>query len=135
MSLVVFTAFVGMMVAPDHLDPVTGLAALLCIAAGAGAAGALNMWCDAGINALMPRTALRPIPRGRVSRRETLAFGPLLAVSAVAILGLAANMEAVALLAFTIVFYVAVYTIWLCYRRRGWRISSRYRLGCGRWAA
>ena len=75
MSLVVFTALVGLLVAPGHLDPLIGFVALLCIAAGAGAAGVLNMWYDADIDAVMTRTAIRPIPRGRVSRAEALAFG------------------------------------------------------------
>jgi protoheme IX farnesyltransferase len=75
MSLVVFTALVGLLVAPGHLDPVVAFVALLCIAGGAGAAGVLNMWYDADIDALMTRTAVRPIPRGRVSRAEALVFG------------------------------------------------------------
>jgi len=113
MSLVVFTALVGMMVAPGHLHPVVGFAALLCIAIGAGAAGALNMWYDADIDALMSRTAERPIPAGRVTRGEALGFGMTLGVFAVAVLGLAANWVAAGLLAFTIFFYVAIYTMWL----------------------
>jgi heme o synthase len=113
MSLVVFTALVGLMVAPGHLHPVLGFAALLSIAIGAGAAGALNMWFDADIDAVMSRTARRPIPAGRVLRREALAFGMTLAFGAVAVLGLAANWLAAALLAFTIFFYVAIYTMWL----------------------
>src|SRR6476661_4695447 len=87
MSLVVFTAMVGLLVAPGHLHPVLGFAALLCIAVGAGAAGALNMWYDADIDALMARTAQRPIPAGRVSRLEALVFGLLLGMSAVLSLG------------------------------------------------
>jgi len=113
MSLVVFTAFVGLMIAPGHIHPVIGFTALLCIAIGAGAAGALNMWYDADIDAVMARTAKRAIPRGRVSHSEALAFGLVLACSAVAILALAINVKAAALLAFTIFFYVVVYTIWL----------------------
>src|SRR6478609_9493825 len=113
MSLVVFTAMVGLLVAPGHLHPVLGFAALLCIAVGAGAAGALNMWYDADIDALMARTASRPIPRGRVAPGEALAFGMVLAVFAVAVLGLLVSWLAAALLAFTIFFYVAVYTAWL----------------------
>src|ERR1700722_16586369 len=111
MSLVVFTALVGLMVAPGHLHPVLGFAALLCIAIGAGAAGALNMWFDADIDAVMSRTARRPIPAGRVLRREALAFGMTLAFGAVAVLGLVANWLAASILAFTIFFYVAIYTM------------------------
>jgi protoheme IX farnesyltransferase len=113
MSLVVFTALVGMMVAPGHLHPVLGFTALLCIAVGAGAAGALNMWYDADIDAVMARTARRPIPAGRVARGEALGFGMTLGVGAVAVLGLATNWLAAGLLAFTIFFYVAIYTMWL----------------------
>jgi protoheme IX farnesyltransferase len=113
MSLVVFTALVGLLVAPGHLDPLIGFVALLCITAGAGAAGVLNMWYDADIDALMARTAMRPIPRGRVSRAEALAFGLMLAACSVAVLGLAVSIAAATLLAFTIFFYVVVYTMWL----------------------
>jgi protoheme IX farnesyltransferase len=113
MSLVIFTALVGLMVAPGHLHPVVGFVALLCIAIGAGAAGALNMWYDADIDALMTRTAERPIPAGRVRRGEALGFGATLAGFAVALLGLATNWLAAGLLAFTIFFYVVVYTMWL----------------------
>ncbi len=113
MSLVIFTALVGMMVAPGHLHPVLGFTALLCIAIGAGAAGALNMWYDADIDAVMRRTAERPIPAGRVQRGEALGFGMTLAIGAVAVLGLATNWLAAGLLAFTIFFYVAIYTMWL----------------------
>jgi protoheme IX farnesyltransferase len=113
MSLAVFTALVGLLIAPGHLDPIHGAIAIIAIAAGAGAAGVLNMWYDADIDAMMARTAMRPIPRGTVSRGEALVFGVLLAGSAVAVLGLALNMTAAALLAFTIFFYALVYTIWL----------------------
>ncbi len=113
MSLVVFTAFVGLMVAPGHLHPVLGFASLLCIAIGAGAAGALNMWYDADIDAIMSRTARRPIPTGRVTPGEALAFGLALATGAVAVLGLVAGWFVAALLAFTIFFYVVIYTMWL----------------------
>jgi protoheme IX farnesyltransferase len=113
MSLVVFTALVGMMVAPGHLHPVVGFVGLLCIAIGAGAAGALNMWYDADIDALMTSTAERPIPAGRVARGEALGFGMTLGAFAVAVLGLATNWLAAGLLAFTIFFYVAIYTMWL----------------------
>ena len=113
MSLVVFTALVGMLVAPGHIHPVIGFAALLCIAVGAGAAGALNMWYDADIDARMARTAGRPIPRGRVTPGEAAGFGFTLAVFSVVSLGLLVNLLAAALLAFTIFFYVAIYTVWL----------------------
>jgi heme o synthase len=113
MSLVVFTALVGLMVTPGHLHPVLGFAALLCITIGAGAAGALNMWYDADIDAVMRRTSRRPIPAGRVLPREALAFGVTLAIGSIAVLGLVANWLAASLLAFTIFFYVAVYTMWL----------------------
>jgi heme o synthase len=113
MSLVVFTALVGLWIAPGHLHPVIALTALLCIAVGAGAAGALNMWYDADIDARMSRTAARPIPAGRVAPGEALAFGVTLAGFAVAVLGLLVNVLAAALLAITIAFYVVVYTMWL----------------------
>jgi protoheme IX farnesyltransferase len=113
MSLVVFTALVGLMVAPGHLHPMIGLTALICIAVGAGAAGALNMWYDADIDGVMTRTASRPIPRGRIAPGEALGFGMTLAVFAVAVLGLLVNWSAAILLAFTIFFYVAIYTMWL----------------------
>ncbi len=113
MSLVVFTALVGMLVAPVHIHPVIGFAALLCITVGAGAAGALNMWYDADIDARMARTASRPIPRGRVTPGEAAGFGFTLAVFSVVALGVLVNALAAALLAFTIFFYVAIYTVWL----------------------
>jgi heme o synthase len=113
MSLVVFTALVGLMIAPGHIHPVIGFTALLCIAVGAGAAATLNMWYDADIDAVMTRTSGRPIPRGRVAPGEALAFGMVLAAFSVGVLGLLVNWVAAALLAFTIFFYVAVYTAWL----------------------
>jgi protoheme IX farnesyltransferase len=113
MSLAVFTALVGLMIAPGQLDPLVASVAILAIAAGAGAAGVLNMWYDADIDALMTRTARRPIPRGRISRVEALAFGLVLAGGAVAVLALVVNVKTAALLAFAIFFYVVVYTIWL----------------------
>ena len=113
MLLAVFTALVGLLIAPGHLDPRLGAIAILSIAAGAGAAGVLNMYYDADIDAVMTRTAMRPIPRGTVSRMEALIFGLVLACSAVAVLGLALNMNAGALLAFAIFFYAVVYTVWL----------------------
>jgi protoheme IX farnesyltransferase len=112
-ALALFTAFVGLMIAPTHLETLPGLIAILAIAAGAGAAGALNMWYDADIDAVMARTAMRPIPRGKVSKVEALVFGIILAVTAVAALALATNLAAAALLACTILFYVVVYTAWL----------------------
>jgi protoheme IX farnesyltransferase len=113
MLLAVFTAFVGLTIAPGKIDPVLGFVAILAIAVGAGAAGVLNMWYDADIDAVMTRTARRPIPLGKVSRTEALSFGLILAGGAVAVLGLALNLKAAALLAFTIFFYVVVYTAWL----------------------
>src|ERR1700720_1704690 len=109
MSLVVFTALVGLVVAPGHLHPVMAFTALLCIAVGAGAAGALNMWYDADIDARMARTAARPIPAGRLARGEALAFGLTLAGFSVVVLGLLVNIFAALLLALTIAFYVGVY--------------------------
>ena len=113
MALAVFTALVGMMIAPAHLDPLLGFFAILAIAAGAGAAGVLNMWYDADIDAVMSRTDMRPIPRGKITRGEALVFGLALAGGAVVALGLALNVTAGALLAFTIFFYAVVYTMWL----------------------
>ncbi len=113
MSLVVFTALVGMVLAPDQLHPVLAAIALVCIAVGAGASGALNMWYDADIDACMQRTASRPIPRGHVTPDEALTFGMILAIGSVLTLGLIINWLAGALLAGTIVFYVLVYTMWL----------------------
>ena len=113
MLLAVFTALVAMMIAPGQVDPMRASVALLAIIAGAGAAGALNMWYDADIDRVMIRTARRPIPRGVVSRMEALIFGLVLAAAAVALLAVAANLMAAGLLAFAIFFYVAVYSIWL----------------------
>ena len=113
MSLVVFTALVGLLIAPGHIHPVIGLTALLCIAVGAGAAGALNMWYDADIDARMARTAARPIPRGRVTPGEAAGFGMTLAAFSVVTLGLLVNLVAALLLGFTILFYVVIYTMWL----------------------
>src|SRR3981081_821019 len=113
MMLAVFTALVGLSCAPVRLDPLTTLAAVLAIAAGAGAAGALNMWYDADIDAVMTRTAARPIPRGKVSRFEALVFGLVLSGFAVVILALETNLTAAALLACTILSYIVVYTAWL----------------------
>jgi len=113
MSLVVFTALVGLTLAPEPLGQRRAVIILLCIAAGAGGAAALNMWYDADIDAVMERTSRRPIPSGRVSRTEGLIFGLTLGTCAVVALGLIANIAAAALLAFTIFFYIVVYTIWL----------------------
>ena len=113
MSLVVFTALVGLLIAPGHVHPVIALTALICIAVGAGAAGALNMWYDADIDVRMARTAGRPIPQGRVTPGEAAGFGVTLAVFATVTLGLLVNVVSAALLAFTIAFYVVVYTMWL----------------------
>jgi protoheme IX farnesyltransferase len=113
MSLVLFTALVGLFIAPGQLDPGRGLVALICIAAGAGGSAALNMWYEADVDALMTRTAMRPVPGGRVSRVEALTFGLALAAGAIVVLGLMVNMVAAGLLAFTIFFYVVVYTVWL----------------------
>jgi protoheme IX farnesyltransferase len=118
MLLAVFTALVGLLIAPGHLDPLHGCIAVLAIVAGAGAAGVLNMWYDADIDAVMRRTAMRPLPRGTVSPVEALVFGFVLAGTAVAVLGFALNLKAASLLAFTIFFYVVVYTIWLKRRTR-----------------
>ena len=113
MSLVIFTALVGMAIAPGGQHPVLAGVALLCIAVGAGASGALNMWYDADIDAVMTRTASRPIPAGRVDGDEALAFGLIMAAFSVMVLGVSVNWLAAALLAFTIVFYAVVYTMWL----------------------
>jgi heme o synthase len=113
MSLVVFTGFVGLVAAPGHLHPVLAAVAVLCIAVGAGASGAINMWYDRDIDRVMRRTATRPLPAGRMMPGEALGFGVVLAVGAVAVMGLAVNWVAAQLLALTIAFYVFVYTIWL----------------------
>jgi protoheme IX farnesyltransferase len=113
MSLVVFTGFVGLYLAPGHLNPVSAGIAVLAIAAGAGAAGAINMWYDRDIDALMRRTQARPLPAGRMAPGEALGFGIVLSVASVLVMGLGANWAAAALLALTIAFYVFVYTAWL----------------------
>ncbi|HZT88461.1 MAG TPA: heme o synthase [Stellaceae bacterium] len=113
MSLVVFTGFVGLAVAPGHIHPFLAAVAVLCIAIGAGASGAINMWYDRDIDAVMARTRMRPLPAGRMAPGEALGFGAVLAVGSVAIMGLAVNWAAAALLALTIAFYVFVYTVWL----------------------
>jgi len=113
MSLVVFTALVGMLMAPGEIHPVIGFIAILAIAVGGGASGALNMWYDADIDLMMGRTAKRPIPAGRISAETTLAFGLFLSVFSVATLGLMVNWLSAGVLAFTIFFYAVVYTMWL----------------------
>ncbi len=113
MSLVVLTALAGLVAAPTHMHPFLGFVSLLAIAVGAGASGALNMWYDADIDAIMTRTRTRPIPGGRVTRAEALAFGLLLSGLSVFTLGLVSNWLAASLLAFTIFFYVVVYSMWL----------------------
>jgi len=113
MSLVMFTALVGLMIAPGHFHPILAFTSLLCIAVGAGASGALNMAFEGDIDALMSRTANRPIPRGRITRAEALTFGMTLAFFSVITLGILVNWFSGALLAFTIFFYVVVYTLLL----------------------
>ncbi len=113
MSLVVFTALVGLLVAPVSLHPVEAFAAILFIALGAGASGALNMWWDADIDAVMARTARRPVPSGRVQAGEALGIGMALSGISIVMLGLATNLVAAGLLAFTIFFYAVVYSMWL----------------------
>ena len=113
MSLVIFTALVGLLVAPVPVHPFIGFVGVLCIAVGAGASGALNMWWDADIDAVMKRTAKRPIPSGRVQPGEALGIGVTLSGFAIILLGLATNLLAAGLLAFTIFFYVVVYSMWL----------------------
>lgn len=113
MSLVVFTGFVGLMLAPAPVDPLIGIVAVICIAIGAGAAGAVNMWYDRDIDREMVRTMNRPIPAGRLHPRAALAFGSVLAVTSIVIMATVVNGTAAALLALTIVYYVFLYTIWL----------------------
>jgi protoheme IX farnesyltransferase len=113
MSLVVFTGMVGMFLAPGHLHPLLAAIAVFCIALGAGASGAINMWYDRDIDAIMQRTANRPLPQGRIAPDDALAFGVLLSIGSVALMALAVNLVAAALLALTIAFYVFVYTVWL----------------------
>lgn len=113
MSLVVFTAFVGLVAAPVAVNPVVAVTAILAIAVGAGASGALNMWYDADIDAVMTRTASRPVPAGRILPGEALAFGLVLSFLSVMTLGVLVNWVAGGLLAFTIFFYAVIYTMWL----------------------
>ena len=113
MSLVVFTGFAGLWLAPGHIHPVLAAVAILCIAVGAGASGAINMWYDRDIDAVMSRTQRRPLPTGRIQPSEALGFGVVLAAGSVILMGLAVNPVAAGLLALTIGFYVFVYTMWL----------------------
>jgi protoheme IX farnesyltransferase len=113
MSLVVFTALTGLVCAPQAIHPVLGAVAVLCIAVGAGASGALNMWWDADIDAKMRRTRGRPVPAGKVQGADALALGVVLSLFSVMLMGMALNWFAAALLAFTILFYAVVYTMWL----------------------
>lgn len=113
MSLVVFTAATGLMCANAPINPVLGAIAVLCIAIGAGASGALNMWYDADIDALMRRTRARPVPAGKVQAADALTMGVVLGLLSVMVMALALNLLAAGLLAFTIVFYAVVYTMWL----------------------
>jgi protoheme IX farnesyltransferase len=113
MSLVVFTSFVGLWLAPGAMHPMLGFVALLCIAVGAGASASINMWFDADIDAVMKRTRLRPIPQGRISPTDALGLGVTLSVGSVTMMALAVNWTAAALLAGTIGFYVFIYTMWL----------------------
>ncbi len=111
MTLVVFTAWCAMLVAPGHIHPFLAFVAILCIAVGAGAAGALNQWYEADIDALMKRTARRPIPAGRIASEEALVFGVALGGGSVALMGLATNWMAAIWLAVSILFYVLIYTV------------------------
>ncbi len=113
MRLVVFTAAIGLLAAPYSVHPVIALASLLCVAVGAGGAGAFNMWWDADIDSIMKRTCDRPIPSGRVTSQQTLILGIILSVFSIVFLGLFANVVAAGLLAFTIFFYLVIYSIWL----------------------
>jgi protoheme IX farnesyltransferase len=113
MTLVVFTGLIGVLIAPGHLHPVLAFTAVLCIAVAAGACGAINMWYDRDIDAVMRRTCNRPIPTGRIEPGAALGFGVTLAVGSVIMMGLAVNIAAATVLALSIVFYVFVYTIWL----------------------
>jgi protoheme IX farnesyltransferase len=113
MSLVVFTGWAGLYLAPGHINPFLGFVAVLCIAVAAGASGAINMWYDRDIDAVMERTKDRPIPAGRVAPGDALGFGVILATGSVVMMALALNVVAGILLALTIAFYVFIYTIWL----------------------
>src|SRR3954451_24439237 len=112
-SLVVFTGLIGLLLAPGAINPVLGFAAVLCIAVAAGAAGAINMWYDRDIDALMRRTAGRPIPAGRIEPGAALGFGVVLAAGSVLVMYLATNLAAACVLTLSILFYVLVSTMWL----------------------
>ena len=113
MTLVVFTALCGLLAAPVHINPILGFTAILCIAVGAGASGALNMWYEADLDAHMKRTRNRPLPAGRMDRQSALHFGVALGAGSVMLMGLAINLLAAVILAVSILFYVLVYTVWL----------------------
>jgi len=113
MSLVVFSGLIGLLVAPGHLHPVLGFTAVLCIAVAAGACGAINMWYDRDIDAVMRRTVNRPIPAGRIEAGSALGYGITLAIGSIIVMGLAVNLVAAAVLALSVAFYVFVYTMWL----------------------
>jgi protoheme IX farnesyltransferase len=113
LTLVVFTGAIGLIIAPKHLNPVLALTAILCITVAAGAAGAINMWYDRDIDAIMKRTSSRPIPSGRISPEGGLAFGVVLAVLSVLVMAVATNLVAAFILALSIAFYVFIYTAWL----------------------
>jgi protoheme IX farnesyltransferase len=113
MTLVVFTGLCGLLAAPVHIHPILGFTAILCIAVGAGASGALNMWYEADLDAHMKRTRSRPLPAGRMDRQSALHFGVALGVGSVLLMGLAINLLAAAILAASILFYVLIYTVWL----------------------
>ncbi len=113
MTLVVFTGLIGLLIAPGHLHPVLGFTAVLCIAVAAGACGAINMWYDRDIDAVMRRTRNRPIPAGRIEPGAALGYGVTLAVGSVIVMGLAVNLITASVLALSIAFYVFVYTMWL----------------------
>lgn len=113
LSLVVYTGIIGLLVAPGTLHPVLAVTAILCITIAAGAAGAMNMWYDRDIDAIMRRTQRRPVPTGRISADAALTYGIMLAVGSVALMGLATNWLAAGALAFSIFFYVGIYTMWL----------------------
>ena len=113
MSLVVFTGLIGLLIAPGHLHPVLAFTAVLCIAVAAGACGAINMWYDRDIDAIMRRTRDRPIPAGRIDATAALGFGISLAIGSVLLMGLAVNLTSAAVLALSVLFYVFVYTMWL----------------------
>src|SRR5687767_6362342 len=113
MSLVVFTGLCGLLAAPGHIHPVLGFTAVLCIALGAGGAGALNMWWEADLDAKMKRTAKRPLPQGRLRRTDARDFGVALSVASVLTMGVAIHWLAAGVLALSILYYAVVYTIWL----------------------